>query len=69
VWLDEWVIREEDEMSGQEVIRWMNLTRYLKARKDKKSRQIIFDGEKLDMKAVWKARDGFFPPEQAKALR
>ncbi len=23
-------------------------------------RQIIFDGEKLDMEAVWKVRDGFF---------
>jgi hypothetical protein len=40
-----------------------NVTRYLKARKDKKSRQIIFDGEKLDMEAVWKVRDGFFPPK------
>ena len=45
----------------------MNVTRYLKARKDKKSRQIIFDGEKLDMEAVWKVRDGFFPPMRAKA--
>ena len=55
------VIRQTDELCGQQVIRWMNVTRYLKARKDKKSRQIIFDGEKLDMKAVWKVRDGFFP--------
>ena len=51
----------EDELSGQQVIRWMNVTRYLKARTDKKSRQIIFDGEKLDMEAVWKVRDEFFP--------
>ncbi|MCE9610702.1 MAG: TIR domain-containing protein [Chthoniobacter sp.] len=56
------VIRQTDELSGQQVIRWMNVTRYLKDRKDKKSRQIIFDGEKLDMEAVWKVRDGFFPP-------
>ena len=56
------VIRQTDELSGQQVIRWMNVTRYLKARKDKKSRQIIFHGEKLDMEAVWKVRDGFFPP-------
>lgn len=56
------VIRQTDELSGQQVIRWMNVTRYLKARKDKKSRQIIFTGEKLDMEAVWKVRDGFFPP-------
>ena len=56
------VIRQTDELSGQQVIRWMNVTRYLKARKDKQSRQIIFDGEKLDMEAVWKVRDGFFSP-------
>ena len=55
------VIRQSDELSGQQVIRWMNVTRYLKARQDKKSRQIIFSGEKLDMEAVWKVRDGFFP--------
>lgn len=55
------VIRQTDELSGQQVIRWMNVTRYLKARKDKKSRQIIFEGEKLDMEAVWKVRDEFFP--------
>lgn len=57
------VIRQTDDASGQQVIRWMNVTRYLKARKDKKSRQIIFVGEKLDMEAVWKVRDGFFPPK------
>ncbi len=54
------VIRQTDEMRGDETIRWMNVTRYLKDRKDKKSRQIIFDGEKLDMEAVYKVRDGFF---------
>ncbi|MGH8564879.1 MAG: DUF4365 domain-containing protein [Gammaproteobacteria bacterium] len=32
------VIRQKDETSGQEIIRWMNVTRYLKNRKDKKSR-------------------------------
>jgi hypothetical protein len=55
------IIRQTDELSGQQVIRWMNVTRYLKARADKTSRQIIFDGEKLDMEAVWKVRDKFFP--------
>ena len=55
------VIRQTDELSGQQVIRWMNVTRYLKTRKDTKNRQIIFDGEKLDMEAVWKVRDAFFP--------
>ncbi len=39
----------------------MNVTRYLKSRKDKKSRQIIFDGEPLTMEAVWRRRDAFFP--------
>ena len=56
------VIRQTDEATGGQVIRWMNVTRYLKARKDTQSRQIIFDGRKLDMEAVWKARYEFFPP-------
>ncbi len=55
------VIRQTDEVTGGQTIRWMNVTRYLKARKEKKSRQIIFDGQKLDMEAVWKVRDQFFP--------
>lgn len=60
------VIRQKDEMSNEETIRWMNVTRYLNARKDKKSRQIIFAGEKFDMEAVWKVRDGFFPLKRGK---
>lgn len=56
------VVRQTDETSGGQTIRWMNVTRYLKKRKDKTSRQIIFKGEKLDMEAVWKVRDQFFPP-------
>ena len=63
------VIRQADEVSGGGSIRWMNLTRYLKTRKDKPSRQIIFDGVKPDMEAVWKVRDEFFPPKRAKAGR
>jgi hypothetical protein len=55
------IIRQTDETSGEEAIRWMNVTRYLKARKDKQSRQIVFQGEKLDMAAVWRVRDEFFP--------
>lgn len=39
----------------------MNVTSYLEARKEKNSRQIIFQGENLDMKAVWRVRDEFFP--------
>jgi hypothetical protein len=54
------VIRQTDDVSGSQVIRWMNVPRYLKARKDKKSRQILFDGHKLDMEAVWSVRDEFF---------
>ncbi len=57
------VIRQTDETTGAQTIRWMNVTRYLKERRDKKSRQIIFSGEQLDMKAVWKVRDQFFPPK------
>ncbi|MDD4652396.1 MAG: TIR domain-containing protein [Methanothrix sp.] len=58
------VIRQTDERTSKETIRWMNVTRYLKGRKDndKESRQIIFEGEDLTMKAVWKLRDEFFPP-------
>jgi len=56
------VIRQTDEVSGRGGIRWMNLTRYLKTRKDKQSRQVIFDGVPLNMEAVWKVRDEFFPP-------
>jgi hypothetical protein len=40
----------------------MNLTRYLKTRPDRTSRQIVFDGEKLDATAVWRLRDQFIPP-------
>lgn len=54
------VIRQTDEATSGQVIRWMNVTRYLKARKDKKSRQIVFDGQKLDMEAVWRVRDESF---------
>lgn len=58
------VIRQKDEQSGEETIRWMNVTRYLKNRKDKTSRQIVFEGERLDMQAVWKLRDRFWPPRR-----
>ncbi len=56
------VIRQTEERTGEETIRWMNVTRYLKNRKDKASRQIVFEGERLDMQAVWKLRDRFFSP-------
>jgi len=54
------VVRQTDERTGEQAIRWMNVTRYLKDRKDKKSRQIIFEGDALTMQAVWKLRDAFF---------
>ena len=54
------VVRQSEERTGEEAIRWMNVTRYLKDRQDKKSRQIIFQGEPLTMQAVWKLRDEFF---------
>lgn len=60
------VIRQTDERAGEGTIRWMNVTRYLKNRKDQQSRQIVFDGEALTMEAVWRLRDAFFPP---RALR
>jgi hypothetical protein len=44
----------------------MNVTRYLTPRTDKTSRQIVFEGEPLNMRAVWKVRDEFFPPERGK---
>ncbi len=44
---------------AEETIRWMNVTRYLKARKDKKSRQIVFEGEKMDAPALWRLRDQY----------
>jgi TIR domain/Domain of unknown function (DUF4365)/Ras of Complex, Roc, domain of DAPkinase/WD domain, G-beta repeat len=55
------VIRQTDELRGQQVIRWMNVTGYLRKRDDKTSRQIVFAGEKLDMEAMWRVRDRFFP--------
>jgi len=54
------VIRQQDERSGDSAIRWMNITQYLKEREDKASRQIVFNGEKLDLSAVWRVRDRFF---------
>ncbi len=65
VWLDQEQIKPGDVywvVRTRESIRWMNLTHYLKTRPDKVSRQIVFDGEKLDATAVWRLRDRFIPP-------
>jgi hypothetical protein len=63
--LDDWAHQPVDVYlvirDAEETIQWMNLTRYLRDRKDRTSRQIAFDGEKLDFEAVWRARDAFFP--------
>jgi RNase P subunit RPR2 len=48
------VIRDE-----KETIRWTNITGCLRAPKDKPSRQIVFEGEKLDAPAMWRVRDQF----------
>jgi RNase P subunit RPR2 len=61
------VIRQTEEWSGEGTIRWMNVTRSLKDRKDKTSRQIVFEGERLDMQTVWKLRDRFFTPRRGTA--
>jgi hypothetical protein len=50
VWL---VIRYQD------VIRWMNVSDYLRQRPDPASRQIVFDGEPLDAGAVWRLWDRY----------
>lgn len=60
------VIRQTDERTSEQNIRWMNITRYLKSRTDKRSRQIVFDGEPLTIDAVWRKRDEFFPPRGSK---
>jgi hypothetical protein len=46
------VIRDE-----QGVIRWMNITTYLRARQNKESLQLEFSGEKLDSAALLRVRE------------
>jgi hypothetical protein len=55
------VIRDEEE-----TILWLNVTQYLKTRKNKKSRQIVFDGEKLDASVLRRLRDKYIPRGQKK---
>jgi hypothetical protein len=55
------VIRQTDQLRSEPVIRWMNITHHLKTRANKRSRQIVFAGEPLDMAAMWRVRDQFFP--------
>lgn len=49
-------------MDEEKVIRWMNVSEYLRRRLDKTSKQIIFKGEKLDAQVLWHLRDKYFPP-------
>jgi hypothetical protein len=42
---------------AEEVIRWMNVTEYLKKRREKESKQIVFEGEKLDAAALLRVRE------------
>ena len=59
--IEAWVSQQVDVYlvirDAEEAIRWMNVTQFLKTRADKQSRQIVFDGEKLDAPAVWRMRD------------
>lgn len=54
------VVRQHDEMRGENVIRWMNISAYLKQRQGAQSKQLVFSGEKLDFAAVWRVRDRLF---------
>ena len=56
------VIRYNDDITNEVSIRWMNITDYLKKRKNKHSKQIIFEGEQLDMSSVWSLRDQVCAP-------
>jgi hypothetical protein len=44
-------------LDGENQLRWMNVSRYLRERRDAASRQVEFDGEQLDAAAVLKMRD------------
>lgn len=45
---------------AEETIRWMNITRYLKERGNTQNWQIVFNGEKLEAREVWRIRDEIF---------
>jgi WD40 repeat protein len=64
--VDVYLVIRQTEETGGETIRWMNVTRYLKNRKDRASRQIVFEGERLDAPAVWRVRDGLIPARREK---
>jgi len=47
----------------------MNVTTYLQTRRNKQSKQITFDGEKLDAPAIWRLRDGYIKRAHADAVK
>ncbi|HEY6902652.1 MAG TPA: DUF4365 domain-containing protein, partial [Puia sp.] len=62
------VIRQIDPMTNIQMIRWMNVSQYLRDRSDKDSLQIDFRGEKLDMEAIYRVRDRLFSSGPAREL-
>jgi Domain of unknown function (DUF4365) len=52
-----------------ETIRWLNVSAYLKTRRNKQSKQITFDGEKLDAPAIWRLRDRYIKRAYADAVK
>jgi WD40 repeat protein/GTPase SAR1 family protein/DNA-directed RNA polymerase subunit RPC12/RpoP len=55
------VLRIRDE-SLRESICWMNMTQYFK--NNKGTPKVVFDGEKLDLNAIWRARDRVIPRDR-----
>jgi len=56
------VVRQPDEIAGRPTIRWMNVSRRFQSGEAKVEDSFFFRGEKLDMEAVYRVRDEFFPP-------
>jgi hypothetical protein len=61
--LDYWVNQPVDVFlvirDGAQTIRWMNVTETLRKPTEKKNRRLIFDGRRLDARAVWLGRDEY----------
>ena len=41
------------------VIRWVNVSEYLRKRKDKKEKKVVFEGEPFTVYTLLKARDEY----------
>lgn len=59
------VVRWTDEITKTQSIRWMNVSSYIANKRDRMNQHIVFEGDKLDMEAVWKLRDRFLPKMQS----